>query len=139
MTTIIACADCGSTHEARAKNTKYCKVCRLYRNLMFQANTGQPFGTCKLCDNTFTKLNRNDILCGKCVFMDNASGSCSICDREAPLYHADVRLCLPCLKNPALYRKVVAALKRKRDTRTQEDNSHDNQEQAGIREGSSGS
>lgn len=115
--TEIHCADCGDSVRAKRPNTKYCKLCRLYRNVVYIASRS---ATCCSCESQFAPLHRNDQLCPDCDFLaeNNPRGSCAFCEKEDELrVCAGVALCNRCAKTPALRHRVTLALAKKRAAR----------------------
>lgn len=108
---IIHCEDCGAPRLTRWKNTKYCFICRLIRNLNFLSESP---GKCLLCDKPFTKLKRNDDLCGECdetPMFKELLGHCAFCDEdERPLIAPNIAICIRCAKAPANRVKMKKSL-----------------------------
>lgn len=95
------------------KNTKYCHVCRLERDLKF---IGPKTTKCWGCDKPFAPLNRNDMLCSKCDLVTGTAdveGVCGICDASGPLYRQDIRICMACLRDPDKRGRVYQAIVKK--------------------------
>lgn len=107
----IICEDCGAKRSNAAyKNTRYCKSCRLLRDLVFLDDTTRP---CKGCRRMYAPTQRRDAYCGECCFGSVDEGRCAFCKLEnAELYRAGVAVCVKCVRDPRLRRSVVAALKK---------------------------
>jgi hypothetical protein len=110
----ILCAECQAPTPAVRKNTKYCRLCRLIKNIKF-ITTGTR--KCWICDVTFAPLDRSDVLCGTCDDHPSHSitGSCRLCNTERTLHSDEVRVCWVCLKDPAQRPLVLRALVKKRN------------------------
>lgn len=119
MTMTIECADCGKSRETRIKNTKYCKLCRLYRDLTFMAGGYNPKATCLVCDAAFLRVKRNDVVCGTCdIGAESApTGPCSLCGTTAKLYDEDVTVCRKCIKDPRRRETLYKSVGKKRAQR----------------------
>jgi hypothetical protein len=107
--TTVHCADCGSEVQTRRANTKYCKVCRLLRDVKFvKERTKECWG----CGVTFAPLNRGDVFCGTCDLVPGHSvtGTCAFCKAQTQLYSDQVSVCLPCLKDPEKRPTVARSL-----------------------------
>lgn len=108
----IRCVTCNAPTPTTRKNTKYCVPCRLLKNVKFYANTTKK---CWGCDGRFAPLHRNDVLCGTC---DDApprsiTGICSFCKNKTELYNDNVKLCLPCIKDPERRPTLLRSLMKK--------------------------
>jgi hypothetical protein len=121
MTHTIHCADCGHPRQTSRKNTKYCTVCRLFRDLAFLQTGGFKIRPCAVCDTKFAPLNRNDALCAKCDIPKESAviGDCAFCETEQRLHSDAVGICTGCLKEPKHAPKIFKAVGRKRLERTQ--------------------
>lgn len=110
----ISCADCGAEYETRRTNTKYCRVCRTYRDLMF---LGDRSKTCIECDKQFLPLTKKDLLCGACgSFLAKAvHGDCSLCgEKTEHLLHDSIKVCRRCATDPEKRVTLLRALAKKR-------------------------
>ena len=108
----IRCVICNAPTPTTRSNTKYCVPCRLLKNVKFFADQTKK---CWGCDERFAPTARNDVLCGTCDDPPprSSTGTCSFCKKEAQLYNAEVKLCLPCLKSPERRPKLLKSLMRK--------------------------
>lgn len=112
---VIDCADCSHPYVTIRKNTKYCALCRLDRNLTF---VGGAKGKCQRCGEKFAPLERQGKLCGPCsVRFLNAQlaeiGRCIFCKSEdVKLLGHGIACCHQCSTDPQkrsnLHTKVVA-------------------------------
>lgn len=59
----ISCADCGEQRNGVPKNTRYCRACRLLRDIRFWATQTRQ---CRECRRAFAPLGRNDLHCSTC-------------------------------------------------------------------------
>lgn len=109
--TIIECADCGAPRLTKRKNTKYCRVCRLIRNIEF---IGADTVDCLGCDTPFAPLKRGEDVCGKCAVAGPAGdprGTCAFCEVEnASLVDSNISVCRVCATDPTkrvLFKKAL--------------------------------
>lgn len=114
----IKCVDCGQPYETRRPNTRYCAVCRLYRDLVY---LGSRTKVCLDCEERFAPLAVKDLLCGKCDFIRSknyADGECALCHgNTSPLLHSDVAVCLVCAREPKRRELLLRAVAKKRSAR----------------------
>lgn len=106
----IHCEDCGAHRLTKYKNTKYCHVCRLLRNLKF---IGQKTKTCFICDAEFAPIDRNDGMCRACGDLRrsyNVDGKCGLCGREGLLWRKEIRVCIECLRDPRQRPRLLKGL-----------------------------
>lgn len=112
---IIECSDCGAPRLTRWKNTKYCFLCRLIRNLEF---IGDKTTKCIVDDKVFAPIKRNDDLCGDCdviPMFEGLRGVCAFCkEDDKPLVAPEVAVCIGCAKNPKYRKNVRKALIQRR-------------------------
>jgi hypothetical protein len=110
MARTITCEDCGAQRlNARYKNTRYCKSCRLLRDLVFLDETQRP---CSHCKSTFAPTSTKDTLCGTCNYGSVYSGPCAFCKEDAELHRQGIPVCVRCIRSPALRRTIISGLKR---------------------------
>lgn len=107
----IICKDCSAIRSNPAyKNTRYCKSCRLLRDLDF---VGELTRDCKNCRRSYAPTSRRDSYCGPCGFGSIDEGRCVFCSSEhAELYRAGISVCCTCVRAPEKRRSVIAALKK---------------------------
>lgn len=112
----MRCDDCGTEFESAKSNAKYCRVCRLLRNVIFIGNKTKE---CWTCGERFAPLDRNDTFCGKCntvKSVHDAKGKCVMCkDSSDQLLHRSARVCRSCAYIPDLRPTLARALKKKQD------------------------
>lgn len=111
----ITCEDCGKEVSTPRRNTKYCIVCRLFRNTVF---IGHRTKVCVECEKRFAPLNRGDVLCGGCDFTKKfVEGSCALCERKSErLLHPDLKVCSMCATDPdkrTLFQRALAKKRRR--------------------------
>lgn len=109
----ITCENCGRERETRYKNTKYCLVCRLLKNLNYIGTRRQK---CPSCGETFAPLHRNEVMCGKCnpkFAVGKPRGVCGFCEEEKDLILDSVRVCHPCATDPDNRERFLVALVQK--------------------------
>lgn len=93
----IHCEQCGSPRLTRRANTKYCRVCRTFKNIEF---IGDRKAKCIGCNGSFSPLLRGDDVCGKCT-LTHASGDprgeCKLCGTDdAHLIDENIAVCEVC-------------------------------------------
>lgn len=117
-TRTIQCADCGHPYETTRKNTLYCDVCRLSRDVMYM---GTRTTKCLGCSERFCRLHRHDVLCAECDIVKSSlwgEGSCALCGQDqATRVRPDVAVCIGCAKAPEHRRVFIKALVKKVRTR----------------------
>lgn len=108
---VIKCSDCGAPRLTRWKNTKYCFLCRLIRNLEF---VGDKQSKCIVCDQAFAPLKRGDDLCGHCdtiPLFEDCVGKCAFCkEDDQPLVGPEIAICIGCAKDGKIRKNVRKAL-----------------------------
>lgn len=110
----IQCADCGSDYETKRSNTKYCRACRLYRDLTFIQDRTKE---CIECERKFAPVTRKDLVCGSCFshMAQVHAGHCALCDRDTQhLIHGDVACCWSCATDPKKRITLLRALAKRR-------------------------
>jgi hypothetical protein len=115
------CVDCGGPALVgrRAKNTKYCSTCRLYRGVQSGKRTYES--TCIGCDKPHTRwMGSGEKLCGTCFMVlhphggrESVEGTCRVCMQPSWVYTKDVEVCYPCLYNPTNRKVLAEAILRK--------------------------
>lgn len=108
----IRCEDCGADYKTKRANTKYCRVCRLYRNLLFLKNRKKE---CPACGDQFAPLAMDDMVCGRCdIGRHYVDGTCALCgDATSKQLHPDVAVCHPCATDPSRRPLLIRALAKK--------------------------
>ena len=119
----INCRDCGHPRQTPRKNTRYCHVCRLLRNLRW---AGPRTSECTICDREYAPIGREASrlpLCPSCAHHPSHyfTGTCRLCKGTGTLYHEDVEICLDCLGDPKQRGVVLRALARKQVRRREEE------------------
>lgn len=118
MKTII-CEDCGKLRETAQSNTRFCRVCRLLKNLTWlKSRTAK----CLVCECRFAPLERNAYLCPKCdpaERKDPPVGNCALCDTEGELVDTDVHVCMGCAtsidKRPIFHAALIKKVKAQKE------------------------
>jgi hypothetical protein len=107
----IKCQDCGARREnVRYANTRYCKSCRLLRDLLYVETEQRP---CADCTRPFAPVNRKDTLCGDCNYGSIYTGRCFLCAQdEAELYRDGIAVCVKCIRVPANRKRIIAGLRK---------------------------
>lgn len=113
---LIHCSDCGWPRLTARRNTKYCYVCRLERNLAF---IGDRMFKCIDCGNRRNQVIRNEEMCKVCDTFstpENVVGQCGVCgEHEQRLLGDTVHICVKCIHDPAKRETIRVQLKRKRE------------------------
>lgn len=109
----IACADCAHHRHRCPSNTKYCKKCRLLRDVEFWGTKTRTCGH-EDCENSFVPMYRHDYYCGPCNPGQTANrGTCLFCSTtDAYLITRDVAVCERCARAPGQRKKFIAALRK---------------------------
>jgi hypothetical protein len=92
------------------KNTKYCKVCRLYRNLEF---VRERTGKCIACEKEHALTERKPFLCQSCqaIAGTGRKGSCGVCGTEdTDLVPQELAVCVGCMDDPSKRGKILLGL-----------------------------
>lgn len=118
----ITCEDCGAPYVTKRTNTKYCRLCRLLRNVLYLRD---KTSVCIGCDKTYAPLLREKFaVCGDCFpgsWGNDATGRCSFCDTDGVrLLDPDVAVCRDCAQNPDKRELFVKALLKKQAIRRRE-------------------
>lgn len=115
----ITCKDCGAERTRCPKNTKYCKPCRLLRDIAYWEHERR---TCLECRATFAPLGRTDYHCSACrPGIHGREVSCAF-GHTGGLVLTGIPVCAACLRAPAKRASLMAALKRGQAQRRQERN-----------------
>ena len=110
----IECADCGASYKTTRTNTKYCRVCRVFRDLSF---LGDRTKECIECERQFSPLTKKDLLCGGCgsFLRKTLEGTCSLCNESREdLLHETITVCGRCATDPEKRVTLLRALAKKR-------------------------
>lgn len=96
-TTEIACEDCGFVIQAARRNTKYCRVCRMVRDLPYVATRHRK---CGLCDTKFHPINVRDACCGEHAprLAADELVTCAYCGTEGLSVAGDLAVCRTCAR-----------------------------------------
>jgi hypothetical protein len=109
----IACTDCGHHRHRCPSNTKYCRKCRLLRDVEFWADKTR---TCRdeRCEQSFTPTHRHDAYCGHHQLGQTANlGPCVFCNHERSYRIApDVNCCERCARDATTRKKLIRALRK---------------------------
>lgn len=110
----INCADCGRQRATKRRNTKYCSLCRLMRDLQFvQARLHK----CWLCEVRFAPIGGRDNACPDCMYVPKSFGveECAFCHQAKPRANPEIAVCHSCARDPKLRPKLINSLQRKID------------------------
>lgn len=107
----IKCEDCGTRREnVRYANTRYCKSCRLLRDLLYVETEQRP---CDACKQRFAPVSRKDTLCGRCNYGSIYAGHCFLCKQdEAELHRDGIPVCVKCIRDPANRGRIIGGLRK---------------------------
>jgi hypothetical protein len=109
-TRTIECRDCHTEVETNQSQQLYCKVCRLYRNLIFLRD--HTF-ECVVCEKTAAPLKRDAWVCCNCdptMGCADVTGCCALCNKEAILPHDGIAVCADCLDSYEQRKLLIQAL-----------------------------
>jgi hypothetical protein len=107
----ITCVDCGTQRCNTPSNTKYCKPCRLLRDIAYWEHNTRNCGNCHI---PFSPMGGRDYFCSEHAVADwhqHAIRLCALCNQEKPPIIAGVDLCHGCARNPKKRSLLVRALK----------------------------
>ncbi len=121
MAHTIRCADCGHDRKAIKPNTRYCHRCRLLRQLEFFLTRTRACAE-PGCNREFAPIETRDAYCGvHALGYSTLKGRCALCEvDDAFLVRDGVNLCISCVRDPALRRRIVAILQRSQARRKAE-------------------
>lgn len=107
----ITCRDCGTQRHRVPANTRYCKRCRMLRDIDYWRRNSR---TCS-CGARFAPLDRNDHHCSTCnPGLRAHSGPCALAYADHPhegrYVHPALPVCAPCARDPRLRQRLIAAL-----------------------------
>lgn len=107
----ITCQDCATQRQRCPANTRYCKPCRLLRELYYWQRRRRA---CQNCNAEFAPLNRNDMHCSACDRgLAPYAGRCISCaDEQGWPAVKDIPVCAPCMRNPRKRALIISALER---------------------------
>jgi len=108
----IRCQDCGAERKGAPRNTRYCKPCRLLRDLLYWEDNRRRCGKCNV---DFAPIGGRDYFCSAHAkdWRGYKLMKCVLCGKhDMPPIIAGIPLCHDCARSPALRGKLVAALKR---------------------------
>lgn len=117
----ITCEECGHERKTRRSNTKYCRPCRILRNITY---IGDTTGTCLVCENRFAPLQRGEQICGKCdsrAGLPDPHGDCALCGaKDVSLVDSQIAVCVGCGTDVEKRQVFRAALIKKQNARREE-------------------
>lgn len=107
----ITCRDCGNQRHRVPKNTRYCKRCRMLRDIDYWRRRVR---TCS-CGNKFAPLDRLDRHCSTCdPGLRAHAGPCVLATRDNPhegrYVHPALPVCASCARDPKQRQRMIAAL-----------------------------
>lgn len=107
----INCADCGAERHTRWRNTKYCRPCRILKNLQYLLNWTTK---CWVCDAEFAPLSREDRFCPRCDPRPATQEHCALCDRDdQKLIDREIACCRECAADPKNRKLLLRVLTKK--------------------------
>lgn len=120
----ITCHDCGVERTRCPRNTRYCQLCRLLRELDYwQAHRTRRCS----CGEVYCPLHRGDTQCGRCdPGLQRYSGVCALSAKDAP--HEGrypehyLPVCTTCARDPKQRARLIRALTKGQAARRQANN-----------------
>lgn len=114
----ITCQDCGAERTQCPRNTRYCKACRLLREVLYWAHKRR---TCLKCRIPFAPLERGNYHCSGCdPGLPHRKLDCVLCREEGRRLLTGIPVCDQCLRAPVKRASLIAALERGQAQRRQE-------------------
>lgn len=107
---IIKCIDCGADYSTKRRNTKYCAICRLRKDLLFLTTRTVQ---CWDCEAIFAPINSADVLCAECEPSRKryGVGECKLCEApQSTLLIPGLAICTKCVRDPKRRATVVQKL-----------------------------
>jgi hypothetical protein len=108
----INCVDCGAERRNVPTNTRYCKPCRLLRDLDFWRSRTRD---CMECGEVFAPLRRSDARCARHADdeLRTRAVDCLMCGNvnQRPVM-TQIPVCYRCLRDPTKRGRLVRALER---------------------------
>ena len=111
----ITCRDCGAERHRVPSNTRYCKRCRMLRDIDYwRRETRHCLGT--ECEHAkFAPLDRADRHCSACNPGLRAHvGPCALAYKDAPhegrYIHPALPVCADCARDPRQRQRLIRAL-----------------------------
>ena len=115
----ITCRDCGFQRHRVPANTRYCKRCRLLRDIDYWRRRTR---TCS-CGAVFAPLGRLDRHCSKCdPGLRAHTGPCGLGNHDGRYVHPSLPICASCCRDPKQRQRMIAALERGQAARRRENN-----------------
>lgn len=106
----ITCQDCGAERQRTPSNTKFCKPCRLLRDLDYWR---ARWKRCRGCKAEFAPLNRPDNLCSSCnPGLKAYPVDCVLCQAPGLAAVVGIPVCASCIRAPKRRHKLIEALER---------------------------
>lgn len=106
----ITCQDCSTKRiNPRYRNTRYCKSCRLLRDLLYIELEQRP---CADCKQMFAPVSRKDTLCGRCNYGSVYQGRCAFCKLDVELHRDGIPVCTSCIRAPTLRSTIISGLRK---------------------------
>jgi len=104
----ITCSDCGNERRDVPRNTRYCKRCRLLRDIAYWVTR---FKACRGCGKAFAPLSRPDNRCTACnPGIHGQEVDCKLCKRRDLRLIAGIPVCAGCLRDPKRRQDLFDAL-----------------------------
>ncbi len=104
----IRCLDCGNERHNTPRNTKFCKRCRLLRDVAYWV---KRFKQCRGCGKAFAPLSRPDNLCSSCdPGIHGQEVDCKLCQTRGLRLIAGIPVCARCLRDPKCRQTLFDAL-----------------------------
>lgn len=109
----ISCQDCGQPRTHCPRNTRYCKPCRLLRDLAYWHRNRR---NCKECRKEFAPIGRTDYHCSSCdTGLLHLSGPCRLANPEphdGPPTLTGIPVCAKCMRSPKMRSYLIKVLQK---------------------------
>lgn len=112
----ISCQDCGTEYETTRKNTRYCRPCRILRNLTYY---GPRTVKCWTCEEAFSPYEAKQVFCGQHGHKPDSApiADCGLCKQRGPVLHEDIHVCFNCSTDTKQRPRFIRALTAKQERR----------------------
>jgi hypothetical protein len=114
----ITCHDCGDQRRSVPSNTRYCKKCRVLRELVYWHRRTRH---CRECEREYAPLSRTDYWCSKCdPGLEHKTGPCGLYPNKphegAPTF-AQIPICAGCFRDPRKRDWLIRVMQKGRNDR----------------------
>lgn len=105
----IRCRDCGAERTQCPRNTRYCKACRLLRDILYWEHERR---TCIQCRAAFAPIGRSDFHCSACRPGIRGRTVACVFGHGGQQLLTGIPVCATCLRSPSKRAKLISALER---------------------------